>query len=148
MQSENSEWAPILPMHQIELLSDTRLPCDGQEMKKRVDHHVANKIDTFKRAALSKQILDRNSFSYKQIFSKRIGQDAVDLLGHGTIETSQAGLYMGDADPEFHGCQRSRDGGIHVAHDQDEIRLLLNKNGLDALEDLSCLHRGRVRTNL
>ena len=52
-----------------------------------------------------------------------VGQAPVDLLGHRVVEAAQAGLDVGDRDPELGRDERRGERRVHVAIDDDERRL-------------------------
>jgi hypothetical protein len=64
---------------------------------------------------------------------------ASDFFGHGTVKAAEPGFNVGYPDAKFRGGERNGDGGIDIADDEDKIRLALDKNGFDALQDFSGL---------
>ena len=76
-----------------------------------------------------------------------IGQDPVDLLGHGPIEGAQARLQVGDGHVELDGGQRPGQRGVRVPVDQDPVGAM----GLDGLvhgrEHRAGLHPVRPRAD-
>ncbi len=98
-------------------------------------------------------------FGDEKIVSDGVGEDAVDLFGHGTVKTAEACFDVGDTNAKLHGGKRNRDRGIDVADDEDEVRLAFDKDGLNALQDFGGLrsvgagtdfevHMGRGNTHL
>ena len=108
-------------------------------MAKRIDHDVANKIDGLAGAALFEEMLDGVFFGDEEIVGQGIGEDAIDFFGHGAIEAAEAGFDVSDRDAEFYSSERNGDGGIDVADDENEIWLVFEQDGLDALEDFGSL---------
>jgi len=47
---------------------------------------------------------------------------------------------VGNGNAKLHGGQRNSDGGIDIADDENEIGLVIEKNGLDTLEDFGSLN--------
>jgi hypothetical protein len=84
-------------------------------------------------------VLDGVFFGDEEIVGEGIGENAVYFFGHGAIEAAEAGFDVGYGNAEFYGSQRDGDGGIDVANNENQIRLVFEQDGLDALEDLSGL---------
>jgi len=78
-------------------------------------------------------------FGDEKIVGDGVGEDAVDLFGHGAVKTAEARFDVSDTNAELHGGERNRDSGIDVADDEDEVGLVVQKNGLDAFQDLGGL---------
>ena len=115
----------------MELSANRRLVGDGQEMAERIDHHVANKEDSFLRTAFLEQMFGGVFFGYEQVVSQSVGQDAIDLFGHGAVKAAQSSLHMRHANAELHGGERDGNRGVHVTNDQYEVGLLLDEDGLN-----------------
>ena len=56
-----------------------------------------------------------------------VGEDAVDLLGHGPVERAQAGLDVGHRDAELGRGERHGERRVDVAADADEVGRLLEQ---------------------
>ena len=116
-------------------------------MAQRIDHHVANQKDALAGAAFLEKMLHTVFFGDEKIVGDGVGENAVDLFGHGTVKTAEARFDVSDANAELHGGERNRDRGIDVADDEDEIGLALQKNGLDAFQDLGGLRSVGARAD-
>ena len=92
-------------------------------MTQGIDHHVANQEDAFAGAAFLEQMLHAVFFGDEKVVGNGVGQNAIDLFGHGAVEAAEPGFDVGHADAELHGGERDRDGGIDVADDEDEVGL-------------------------
>ena len=66
-----------------------------------------------------------------------IGNDAVDLLGVFKGAETVARLHMTHGDMQLHRRQRRRHGGVGVAEDEQQIRLLLHEYLFDLNEHFS-----------
>ena len=90
-------------------------------------------------AAFLEKMLHPVFFGDEKIVGDGVGEDAVDLFGHSTVKTAKARFDVSDANAKLHGGERNRDRGIDVADNEDEVGLALQKNGLDAFQDLGGL---------
>jgi hypothetical protein len=104
-----------------------------------IDHDIANEMDGFAGAALFEEVVDGILFGDKEIVGDGVGEDAVDLFGHGAVEAAEAGFDVGDANAEFDSSEGDGDGGIDVPDDENEMGLVLEKHGFDALKDFGRL---------
>src|SRR6266404_2924944 len=112
MQGQDAETAPASAVFQTELVSNPRLLGDGQEMAQRIDHYVADQENAFAGAAFLEEMLYTIFFGDEKIVGNGVGEDAVDLFGHGTVKTAEARFEVSDANAELHGGERNGDGGI------------------------------------
>src|ERR1700683_2175007 len=99
-------------------------------MAERIDHDVADEIDGFARTAFFEEMLDGVFFGDEEIVGEGVREDAIDFFGHTAIKAAKASFYVGYRNAEFYGGQRDRDGGINVAYDKNEIRLVFEQDGL------------------
>jgi len=89
--------------HQSESLALAPLSENGggsrfrEALLKGVDHHVADKVDSISGDALIDQVLVGLSRGGEKEVGERIGDDPVDLLGHGAVPAPETGLDMRDA---------------------------------------------------
>jgi len=141
MECKDAEAAPTSAIFEAEVGADGGFLGCGQEMAEGIDHHIADKMDGFARAAFFEELGDGLFFGDEEIVGDSIGEDSVDFFGHGAIEAAETGFDVGDGDAEFDGGERNGDGGIDVADDEDEIGLAFEENGLNALQDF-CGLRG------
>jgi hypothetical protein len=107
------------------------------ESNKRVDHRVADEVHPGLGDPLGPQVYDRLIGMQEEQLGELVGDDPVDLLGHGAVEAAQAGLDVGDRDAHLDRGQHRRQGRVDVARDEDEVGLL----GLQ--HRLQPLHRPR-----
>src|SRR4029077_10322046 len=133
MESQDAEAVPAGSVLQSKFITDSGLLSDGQKVTQGVDHHIANHENAAAGPAFFQEVLDGIFFCNKEIVSEGVSQDAVDLLGHGTVEAAEPRLDVGNADAKFGGGERNGDGGIDVANDENQVRLALDKNGFNAL---------------
>ena len=63
-----------------------------------------------------------------------VGDDPVDLLGHRPVEAAQAGLDVGDRDPELRRAERRSQGRVDVAGNEDQVGALGAQDRLEPLE--------------
>jgi hypothetical protein len=92
-------------------------------------------------------MLDGVFFGYEKIVGEGIGEDAIDFFGHTAVEAAEAGFDVGDGNAKLHSGERNGNSGIDVANDKNEIGLVFEQYGLDALENFSSLHGVRARTD-
>src|SRR6266478_2810026 len=57
----------------------------GQEMAQRIDHYIADQENAFAGAAFLEKMLHAVFFGYEKIVGNGVGEDTVDLFGHGTV---------------------------------------------------------------
>src|SRR5712691_5765985 len=103
MQGQDGEAPPAYSILQAELITDFRLLGDGQKVAQGIDHHVANHEDAFPGATFFQEVPNGIFFRDKEIISEGVGQDAVDLFGHGAVKATESGLDVSYADTEFRG---------------------------------------------
>src|SRR5215213_2827003 len=72
----------------------------------------------------------------EQDVAQVVGEHAVVLLGHCTVEAPQARFDVRDRDPELHGGERRCQRGVDVAGNHAEADLTLAQHGLDPHERL------------
>ena len=68
-----------------------------------------------------------------------VGEQAVDLLGHGAVEGAQSGFDMRHGDQQLGANQGRGDGGVDVAVDKYQIGIFGQSRLLEAHHDLSRL---------
>src|SRR5271157_697688 len=110
MERQDAETAPTGPVLQSQLITNSGLLGDGQEVAQRIDHHVANHENAVPGAAFFQEMADGSFFRNKEVVCERVGKDAVDLLRHGAIKTAKTSLYVGHANTQFHGGKRDGNG--------------------------------------
>lgn len=96
-----------------------------------VIHHVAHLHDAACGIALALQVGGGCLRGGEQPARDAVGEDAVDLLGHGHVEAAQPGFDMRHGDVQLGGGQRAGQGGIGVAIDQHGIGALVLQHFFD-----------------
>lgn len=69
-----------------------------------------------------------------------VGQDPVDLLGHGAVEGAQPRLQVSHRHVQFDGRQRPGKRGVRVSVDQHPVREVLGQHGIHGGEYRCGLH--------
>ena len=83
-------------------LQDVRGSCPFQVKQQAVYHDVADEEDLLLRNALAEEVRRRRPREgVKSVVGDGVGDEAVDLLGHGPVEAAEAGLDVGDGDTEL-----------------------------------------------
>src|SRR5260370_20238885 len=83
----------------------------------------------------------------KQQIREPVGNDAIDLLRHGTVKGPKPSLDMADGYQQLGTNQGSRDGGIHVTIDEDHVWFVFEYNRFKTPHDLGCLLRVTTRSH-
>lgn len=112
-----------------------------------VDHHVPDEVDALLGMSLAAQVLHAARLGAEEVVADGVGDDAVDLLRHGHVATSQARLDVGDGDAELLGHDRAGERGVHVAHHHDEVGPVLHAHPLEGHHDARSLLRVRAAAN-
>src|SRR5260370_42060906 len=87
-------------------------------------------------------------FSNKEIVGEGVGQDAVDLFGHGAVKAAESGFNVGYTDTKFGGGQRGGNGGVDVAHNRNRIGPALDAHRFNGLQDFRAFGGLQTRTEL
>ena len=114
------------------------------ESKQRVDHHVADIVDTFCAHAFPGQVVVRRRLGCEAVVGDGVREDPVDLLRHRAVEASQAGFDVGQTDTQLDRRDGGRQGRVDVAHDDDEIGALPRQDRDEAEHELCGLRRARI----
>ena len=77
-----------------------------------------------------------------------VGQDAIDFLGHRTVEAAQTGLDMRDTHAQLDGRQSTSQGRVYVADDDHGVRPLFDHDRLKPPHHLGRLHGVRCGADL
>ena len=72
-------------------------------LAERVDHQIPDQMDAFGRHSFPEQILDAAPFRNEKHIGNRIGDQPVDLFGHGPVEAPQASFRVNNVDAQFLG---------------------------------------------
>jgi hypothetical protein len=92
-----------------------------------VDHRVADEVDALGRDALAREVADRLGAGDQVQRRQRVGEPAVDLLGHRVVEAAQAGLDMRDRHVQLRGDQCRGQGRVDVAVHDEQSRVELDE---------------------
>src|SRR5208283_3383056 len=103
MQSENSETTPTGTIFKVKLISNRRMLSQRQKMLQRIDHYIADEMNSFPRPAFSKEMVDGVFLCYEEVVGQRVGKNAVDLFRHGTVKTAQTSFDVSDSNAELYG---------------------------------------------
>ena len=124
-----------------------RLLRQRQQAHQRIDHDVADAEDLLRRNSLSPKILVPVLGRREQQVGKLIGHQAVDLLGHGSIERAQSSFDVADLNAQLGANQYGRDRRVHIPIHQDHVRLAFEHDGFHPNHDLRRLLGMGARTN-
>ena len=108
-------------------------------LEDRVDDGVASHADLALLDPLVLEVTPCGLRGGEEIVGDVVRDHPVDLLGHRPVEAPEAGLDVANPDVELCGSESPGHDSIGVALDEDDIRLLLDENLLDAGQDLSGL---------
>ena len=78
--------------------------------QQRVDHHVADKANAFRRYPFAGKVRRRAGFGRIEHVRNLIGENAIDLFRHAAVEASQPGFDMNDGHQSLAGNQAARQG--------------------------------------
>jgi hypothetical protein len=110
----------------------------GLQAAEEVNHHVPHQVNTA-RDSLVLKVLDCCRGGAIESLRYVVGQDPVDLFGHGAITAAQSRLDVGHRDVEFGCCKCSGQGRIGIAVEQHAIREALDKQAFNLGEHLGRL---------
>src|SRR6266404_4420716 len=74
-------------------------------------------------------------FGGKQVLCNSMCEETVNLFRHRAIEAAQTCLHMHHWHTQFDGRQGVGNGRVYVAHHEHEIRLALQQDLLEALQN-------------
>ncbi len=89
-----------------------------------VDHDVAHEVYLVLVHAFVAQVADAAVLAHEEVVRHHVGDDAVDLFGHGVVEAAQAGLHMRYGYAHLGGHQGGGQGGVHIAGHDHQVGLL------------------------
>ena len=97
-------------------------------------HHVAGHHDAgaVGQPSFVAQLVGGRFRRAEEQVADAVGEDAVDLLGHGLVVGAQSGFHVRHAEMQLLGRQRSRECRVRVAIDQHPVGLLAHQDLLDA----------------
>jgi hypothetical protein len=64
-----------------------------------------------------------------------VRDDAVEFLRHAAVEAAQSGLDMPDGDLQLCGHEGRRHGRVHIAWNEHDVGLVIQKERLEPLDD-------------
>jgi hypothetical protein len=91
--------------------------------------------------ALAGEVLGGAALRREQQVRELVGEQAVELFGHGAVAAAQAGLHVRHGDVQLGRAERGGEGGVDVADDDHEVGAFLEEHRLEALEDVRRLGR-------
>ena len=106
-----------------------------------VDHRVADHVHALVGDPLAAQVGDRLGAVEEEPLGKAVGDDPVDLLGHGAIEAAQPRLDMGDRNLHLDRGQHGGQGRVDVAGDHHQVGFLVGQDRLQPFHRPRRLHR-------
>ena len=98
--------------------------------------------------ALPGQVGERRFGRAQEQRRQVVGHDPVDLFGHPPVVAAQACFDVRDRDVQLGADQRAGQRGVRVAVDEQPVRLLLDRDGLDARQHRPGLHPVPARADL
>jgi asparagine synthase (glutamine-hydrolysing) len=104
-----------------------------------VDHQVADHPDGGFRDAFAEKVGPAGGFGDEEEVSDRVRDEAVDLLRHGSVARAETSLDMDDGDLHLLGDDRSGEGGVDIADDEDGAGVFLFDDGFEAAHNLGGL---------
>ena len=105
-----------------------------------VVHHVADEVYAVGDALVG-EVVDRRLRRAEQERGYVVRDDAVDLLGHRSIEGPKAGLDVSEGPPHLRRDERAGEGRVRVSVHKHEIRLLLLEDVFEPPHHLRGLSR-------
>lgn len=127
MQSEDGALFGHEAVRQRQLTSASNL------LAQRIDHDVADEVDSFFGDAFVAQVLARESVCCEQQIRDRVCTQPVNLLRHGHIARAQARFDVRNTDAEFLCGERAGDRRVHVADDDHPIRAMFQARRSNAI---------------
>lgn len=104
----------------------------GKELHQAVDHDIANEMDFCGGNPFLQEVLVGVPAGGEKDVGYRIGGEPVDFFGHGAVAAAQAGFDMGDGDAHFDGHEGTGEGGVDVAHHDQQVWTGLFKEFLES----------------
>src|SRR4029077_5484631 len=86
-----------------------------QILPQGIDHHVADEMDARRQDPLAQEVVARALLGGEQELRELVGEYAIDLLRHGTVEAAQSSFDVNYRDALFRRDQRTGDRGVDVA---------------------------------
>ena len=89
MQREDTEALPVGGVFEVEIFAYGGILGQGRKWRRESIDDVADDDDAFARPAFFQEMRDGIFFGDEEIVGEGVGEDAVDLLGHGAIEAAR-----------------------------------------------------------
>ena len=109
------------------------------ERDQAVDHRVADEVDLVPGDVLALEVADRLFGMHIELVGDRVGEDPVDLLGHGAVVAAQTGLDVADGDAQLHGGQCGGHGRVHVPGHHHQVGRVRDQQRFEAFHHLGGL---------
>src|SRR5207302_1035513 len=107
-----------------------------------------NLPDLWGRDAFARKVSDCSRSWSKKKARNMVGDDAVDLFRHASIEGPQPRLNMGNRNVKLGRRQRARQSRICITVHQCPVRPLISQNGFDCGQHSTSLFTVGARSNL
>lgn len=99
--------------------------------QERVDHDVAHEVDPPGRDPFLLQVVVRVARRRQEDVGEAVRHEPVDLLGHREVARAEPGLDVRDGNARLRGNEGRRERGVHVSHDDDDVRALFPEHLLE-----------------
>lgn len=129
----------IGPVGNTEFLEGTESLEFGLLFDECVDHDVSDQEHAIFGDAFTMQVFDARDFGAKEHGRDGIGDDAIDLFGHGAVVGAQAGFDVDHGDMKL-GCnETARNGAVDITDHKHRIRFVLEDDRLKSDHDRGSL---------
>ena len=112
--------------------------------KERIGDHAPDVENLVPVAPLPSQIGDRRGFGAEEERTDRIGDDPVDLFGHGPVAAPQARLNVDERNAQMYRCQAAGDRAADIVDDQHHVGAVFFADRFECLHDRGGLARRRA----
>ena len=129
----------IGPFGNTEFLEGTESLEFGLLFDECVDHDVSDQEHPIFGDAFTMQVFDTRDFGAKEHRRDGIGDDTIDLFGHGAVVGAQASFDVDHGDMKL-GCnETARNSAVDIAHHKDRVGLVLEDDRLKGDHDRGSL---------
>ena len=104
-----------------------------------VDHYIADEVNPVRTYALIGQAINAGLLGDEEQVAYAVCQDSVDLFGHLSVETSQAGFDVNEFYAEFNRNKSACDRAVYIADDENVIGFEIEHYRFEAFHYLSGL---------
>ncbi len=115
--------------------------------QERVNHHVADEHDSLWLDSRAREVGDARRLGDEEPVGQRVGDDAVQLLGHRAVEAPQARLDVREGQAEFRRHECRRHGRRHIADDDNPIRAQIEQHRFQPPQNFGRLRDGTSRAD-